>query len=163
MRILMALLSLALAACSTTSTIDQPLPPQAPVAHVYSYAFENHNGEDIEGIAKLDRAIHAQLLRAGMVAQTGEAADGRMRVELTHYYVRSNAARFWAGILAGRDKIASRVTLRDAAGTELGSFEVETTNLSAWGSTEGLMDRHAEEIAARCKGLHDPSTHSAVN
>ena len=151
-RITIPLLFLALAACSTTSTVEQPLPPQASQIHAYAYAFENNGGDDLEGIAKLDRLIHANLLRAGLVAAAGATTDGSVEVELTHYYVRSNAARFLAGILAGRDKIVSKVTVRDAGGVEVGSFEVETTNLSAWGSTQGLMEEHADEIVARLQG-----------
>ena len=147
-----AVLLLALAACSTTSTVYQPLPPQPSVGQAYAYAFENNGGDDLEGIAKLDRMIHARLLTAGVVAATGEASAGRVEVDLTHYYVRSNAARFWAGIMAGRDKIVSRVTVLDEAGKETGSFEVETTNISAWGSTQGLMEKHVEEILAQLQG-----------
>jgi hypothetical protein len=148
-----ALLGLLLAACSTTSTVHQPLPAtrgQVP-AHAYDYAFENHGGDDLEGIARLDRLIQGRLLQAGLVAGMGEPPSGRVDVELTHYYVRSNAARFWAGIMAGRDKIVSEVEVFDDAGKRVGSFEVETMNLSAWGSTEGLMEKHADEIVARLK------------
>jgi hypothetical protein len=152
-RAVAALLCLLLAACSTTSTVHQPLP--AAVGQVptngYAYAFVNHGGDDVEGIARLDRLIQARLLQAGLVAGIGEPPSGRVEIDLTHYYVRSNAARFWAGILAGRDRIVSEVAVFDDAGRRVGSFEVETTNLSAWGSTEGLMDRHAGEIVARLK------------
>jgi hypothetical protein len=150
-RVGVVLLILALAACSTTSTVRQPLPSisgEAP-AHAYAYVFENHGGDDLEGIGRLDRMIQGRLLQAGLVAAMGEPSSGRVQVELTHYYVRSNAARFWAGIMAGRDKIVSEVTVFDDAGKQLGSFEVETTNLSAWGSTEGLVEKHADEIVAR--------------
>lgn len=151
-RTIAALLCLALAACSTTSTVRQPLPRQGTPVHAYAYHFENNGGDDLEGIARLDRLIHGRLLQAGLVAAAGESPVGSVKVDLTHYYVRSNAARFWAGIMAGRDKIISTVTVFDAAGTEIGSFEVETTNLSAWGSTEGLMEKHADEIVLRLKG-----------
>ena len=146
------LLLLALAACSTTSTIHQPIPPQATGVHGYAYSFENSGGDDLEGIARLDRMIHARLLIAGLVAATGEPSAGRVEIELTHYYLRSNTARFLAGILAGRDKIVSQVKVFDETGKLLGSFETETTNLSAGGSTEGLMEKHADEIVARLKG-----------
>jgi hypothetical protein len=152
-RIAVVLLALALAACSTTSTVHQPLPPtasQAP-AHAYAYAFENHGGDDLEGIDKLDRLIQGRLLQAGIVAGMGEPSSGRVQVDLTHYYVRSNGARFWAGIMAGRDKIVSEVEVFDDAGRQVGSFEVETTNLSAWGTTEGLMEKHADEIVGWLK------------
>ena len=150
-RIAVALLGLALAACSTTSTVHQPLPPTASQvpAHAYAYAFEHHGGDDLEGIDKLDRLIQGRLLQARLVAGIGEPSSGRVQVDLIHYYVRSNGARFWAGIMAGRDKIVSEVDVFDDAGRQIGSFEVETTNLSAWGTSEGLMEKHADEIVAR--------------
>lgn len=153
-RITIVLLTLALAACSTTSTVHQPLPPttsQVPAHDAYAYAFENHGGDDQEGIDRLDRLIQGRLLQAGLVAGIGQPSSGRVQVDLTHYYVRSNGARFWAGIMAGRDKIVSEVDVFDEAGKQVGSFEVETTNLSAWGTTEGLMEKHADEIVARLK------------
>ncbi|MGN6111405.1 MAG: DUF4410 domain-containing protein [Luteimonas sp.] len=150
-RITVLLLGLVLAACSTTSTVHQPLPAtgsQVP-AHAYAYAFENHGGDDLEGIDRLDRLIQTRLLRAGIIAGIGRPSSGRVQVDLRHYYLRSNGARFWAGIMAGRDKIVSEVDVFDDAGNQIGSFEVETTNLSAWGTTEGLMEKHADEIVAR--------------
>ena len=154
-RVAIALLILALAACSTTSTVHQPLPStpgQVPAhAYAYAYAFENHGGDDQEGIDRLDRLIQGRLLQAGLVAGIDQPSSGRVQVDLTHYYVRSNAARFWAGIMAGRDKIVSEVEVFDDAGKQVGSFEVETTNISAWGTTEGLMEKHADEIVARLR------------
>lgn len=142
------LLILGLAACTTTSTVHQH--HAQPSGLVYAYAFENNGGDDLEGIAHLARIIQDRLRDAGLLA-AGQSAHGRVEVELTHYYVRSNAARSWAGIMAGRDKIVSRVTVLDAEGVRVGSFEVETTNLTAWGSKDGLMEKHADEIVARLK------------
>jgi hypothetical protein len=142
------LLSLTLAACTTTSTVHQQ--PELSSNQAYAYAFENNGGDDAEGIAELDRMIQGRLRQSGLLA-AGQAPGGKIDVELTHYYVRSNAARFWAGIMAGRDKIISQVTVHDAGGQEIGSFKVETTNITAWGTKGGLMERHADEIVARLK------------
>ena len=137
----------ALAGCATTSKVHRQ--HAQPAGHAYAYAFENNAGDkDLQGIATLVRVIRDRLRDAGLLSSDG-ASDARVEVELTHYYVRSDATRFLAGILAGRDRIASQVTVRDAAGSPVGRFEVETTNLSAWGSKEGLMEQHADEIVAR--------------
>lgn len=152
-RAAVVLLGVALAACSTTSTVHQPLRAangEVP-SHAYAYVFENHGGDDLEGIDRLDRLIQGRLLQAGLVAGMGKPSSGRVQVDLRHYYVRSNGARFWAGIMAGRDKIVSEVEVFDDAGKRVGSFEVETTNLSAWGTTEDLIGKHADEIVARLK------------
>ncbi len=142
------LLCLALAACSTTSTVLQPHAPAAGQA--YSLSFTNEGGDNIEGIAKLETIIQDKLREAGQLAGQG-AAPAKLDVVLKHYYLRSNATRFWAGIMAGRDKIISHVRILRADGTQDGSFEVETTNISAWGTSDGLMEKHADEIVARLK------------
>lgn len=54
--------------------------------------------------------------------------------------------------MAGRDKIISHVRVLDTDGAQLASFEVESTNTTAWGTTGGLHQKHAEEIVLRLKG-----------
>lgn len=151
-RLAMALLVLALAACASTGVMHQPLPAEAARMQAMAYAFENRAGVDEAAIARLDRLVHAGLLRAGRVAAAGTAPGGRIQVTLTHYYMRADAARLIAGILAGRDRIASTVTLFGADGAQLASFEVETTNLSSFGSTQDLLQQHADDIVARLQG-----------
>lgn len=136
-----------LAACSTTSAVHQAH-TRAP-GQSYEYSFTNRGGDDAEGVAKLDAVIQSHLRDAGLLAPA--SADGKIEVVVKHFYVRSNAARFWAGIMAGRDKIISQVRVLGADGAQLGNFEVETTNTTAWGTTEGLMQKHAEEIVSRLR------------
>jgi hypothetical protein len=137
-----------LGACSTTSRVHQAHAP-AP-GQVYAYSFTNKGGDDQAGIATLDSLIQRKLREAGLLS--GAAADRKIDVVLTHYYVRSNGARFWAGIMAGRDKIISNVRILGVDGGQIGNFEVETTNTTAWGTTDGLMQKHADEIVARTLG-----------
>ncbi len=148
-RILAIVFCLALAACSTTSTVLQP--GSAPAGLRYRYALDNQAGADAEGRAALDAAIRTALGEAGLLADGGGPA-GRIEVTLTHYYMRSGGARFWVGVMAGRDKISSRVRVLDAGGRQVGSFEVESTNATAWGTTGGLMEKHAQELVARVRG-----------
>ena len=147
-RIVAFALLLSLAACTTTSTVRQP---HAPVAgQAYSVAFVSNAGEDLAGIAGLVSVIRGRLRDAGMLA-TDAGPGPRVEVVLKHYYVRADMVRAVAGMLAGRDRIASQVTVLDGNGTRVGRFDVETTNLSAWGSREALMDRHADEIVSRLR------------
>ena len=137
-----------LAACSTTSVVHQSHAPASGQA--YGYAFANEGGDDLEGIAELDRTIQGRLREAGLLAGD-TAAPMKIDIVLKHYYLRSNGARFWAGIMAGRDKIISRVRVLGVDGAQVGSFDVETTNVSAWGTSGGLMERHADEIVAKLR------------
>ena len=137
-----------LAACSTTSTIHQPY--DGPAGQAYAYAFANEGGDDMEGIAELDSTIQRKLREAGLLAGT-TTASMKIDIVLKHYYLRSNGARFWAGIMAGRDKIISQVRVFGENGAQVGNFEVETTNVSAWGTSGGLMEKHADEIVAKLR------------
>jgi uncharacterized protein DUF4410 len=142
-------LCLMLCACSTTSTIHQA--PAVAMGQKYQYTFVNHGGDDAEGIATLDATIRSKLRDAGLLAGDGGPST-RLEVVLTHYYMRSGGARFWAGIMAGRDKIASSVRIVGPDGRQAGSFDVESTNTTAWGTSSGLMEKHADEIVARLRG-----------
>ena len=147
-RIALLLLVFLLSACSTTSRVHQ--------AHAgfhgqsFDYHFTNRGGDNAEGVAELNRVVQNQLQAEGLI--NNASANGRIDITLTHYYVRHGAARALVGIMAGRDKIISHVRVLDAAGAQLASFEVESTNTTAWGTTGGLHQKHAEEIAARLKG-----------
>lgn len=138
---------LLLAACSTTSTVHQA--HTAPAGQTYAYSFSNQGGDDHDGIKQLDGVIQSHLRQAGLI----DAGTDNPRIEIVvkHYYVRSNGARFWAGIMAGRDKIVSNVRVTGADGAQAGNFDVETFNSTAWGTTDGLMQKHAEELVARLK------------
>lgn len=147
---LAALLAASLAACSTTSTVHRPHTVAA--GQQYSYSFTNENGPDhASEVAELDRMIRHRLDDAGLLGNS----DHRIQVTLSHYYVRSNAKRFWAGIMAGRDKVSSTVQVFDASGTEVGRFDVESVNSTAMGSRETLLTEHAGEIVARLTGRVD--------
>jgi len=134
-----------LSGCSTSSQVQQA--HSGLQGRSFDYWFTNRGGENAEGIAELDRVIQNRLLRAGFVGNG--AASGKVDVTLTHYYVRHGAARALVGIMAGRDKIISHVRVTDTSGALLTAFEVESTNATAWGTTGGLHEKHAEEIAAQ--------------
>ena len=149
MRILLSMaLVLLVSACATSSQVQQ--------AHAglkgrsFDYQFSNRGGDNAEGIAELDRVIRERLRSGGWIGNG--PASGKVDVTVTHYYVRHGAARALVGIMAGRDKISSQVRVTDTSGTVLAAFEVESTNATAWGTTGGLHEKHAEEIAAQLQG-----------
>lgn len=147
-RIALLLVVVLLSACSTTSRVHQ--------AHAgfqgqsFEYQFSNRGGDNADGIAELSRVVQNQLQVSGLI--NNGAASGKIEITLTHYYMRHGAARALVGIMAGRDKIVSHVRVVDATGVQRAAFEVESTNSTAWGTTGGLHQKHAEEIALRLKG-----------
>ena len=50
LRLAATLLLMLLAACSTISTVHQPLSQAAGQGRAYAYTFENNGGDDLEGI-----------------------------------------------------------------------------------------------------------------
>ncbi len=140
------LLSVSLVAAFPAAHAQQDDP--AP-ARSYAYAFSNQGGDDADGIARLDSFIQQRLRDANLLA-TG-AGDGKVEVTVTHYYARSDGARAWAGVMAGRDKVVSRVRVLDRGGRALDEFEVKSSNATAFGSTAGLHEKHADEIVARVR------------
>ena len=145
--IVLAAAILTTAACSTTSTVRQAA--QLQPEQTYAYVFSNQGGDDGEGIARLDGIIQAHLREAGLI-HSGEG-NPRIEVVVKHYYVRSNGARFAVGIMAGRDKIVSNVRVLGSDGAQVGDFDVETFNSTAFGTTEGLMKKHAAELVSKLK------------
>lgn len=67
-------------------------------------------------------------------------------VNVTYYRMRPGAARALVGIMAGRDKIQSTVTVKGANGQILSEYTVTSTNATAWGTAHGMIEKHAKEI-----------------
>jgi hypothetical protein len=148
-RILAIVCCLLLAACSTSSIALQP--NTAPAGLRYHYSLDNQAGADAPALAALDATLRTALSDAGLLAD-GDGSAGKVEVTLTHYRMRSGGARAWVGVMAGRDRIASRVRVLDAGGKQVAGFEIESTNATAFGSAEGLMEKHAQELVARLRG-----------
>lgn len=148
MRIALLLVVLLLSACSTTSKVHQA--HSGLQSRSFDYQFTNRGGDNAEGVAELSRVIQNQLLTNGFI--DNGSATGKIDVTLTHYYMRHGAARFLVGIMAGRDKVKSHVRVLDSSGATLAAFDVESTNTTAWGTTGGLHEKHAEQIVMRLKG-----------
>ena len=128
-----------LAACPTPGQARDA----AAVGQAYQFKFVNQGGDDVDGIAMLEQKMKRRLSAAGLL---DAGAAGVIDVTLQHYYMRSGGARAWTGIMSGRDKIVSQVRVLGADGAELSSFTVKSTNITAFGSAEGLMDKHVDEL-----------------
>ncbi|MEL4892600.1 hypothetical protein PQU63_09260 [Xanthomonas protegens] len=139
------------AGCATNSVVHQSY--KATTAETYWYQLTGNDDTDADSLAMFRRQLDTQLDAAHLHGAQGQANARKMTIVIDHYYMRSNGARFWAGIMAGRDKIKSRVTVADANGKTAAQFDVESTNSTAWGTSEGLIERHAQEIVARLKQL----------
>lgn len=143
--------ALLMAGCSTDSVVRQSY--KASATETYWYQVKGNQDTDADSLAMFQRQLDEKLEQARLRGREGGADARKVTIAIEHYYMRSNGARFWGGIMAGRDKIKSRVDVADASGKTAASFDVESTNATAWGTSEGLVGRHAEEIVERLKQL----------
>ena len=93
--------------------------------------------------ARLDK----QLLAAGKFAPSGTKNASQVNIIVTEYQMRHGAARALLGVFAGKDNMVSTVEIRDSNTNEIkNSFTVESFNITAVGSSRGLIEDQADQI-----------------
>lgn len=143
--------TLLLAGCSTNSVVHKGYKAAAP--ETFWYELKGNEDTDEAALAQLRTQLDAKLAEARLAGDKNVAGSRRVEIAITHYYLRSNATRILAGIMAGRDKVTSAVQVKGDGGETLASFDIESTNATAWGTSGGLIGKHADEIIARLKEL----------
>jgi hypothetical protein len=142
--------ALVLPACGTSSHVNQRYAPAA--GDQFAYTIENPGGMIAEDLTTLRTSLDSQLRAAGLLAATPSGAERKVTITINEYRMRHGAARALVGIMAGKDTIRSTVKVVDANGRVLGATEVDSGNSTAWGTTDGLIEGHAEEIANFLRG-----------
>lgn len=100
-----------------------------------------------QGMQILQQRLAGQLSGQNLLATAGDGSSRVLEVSILHYYMRHGAARALAGIMAGTDKVQSRVQIKDrATGQVLSEFNVESKNPTAWGTSKGMLEQHADKI-----------------
>lgn len=106
-----------------------------------------------EGMAILRERLTTQLSSNALLAGGSDASNRTVEVIVTNYYMRHGAARAMVGIMAGSDNIQSTVKIKDSStGNVLSEFTVQSKNPTAWGTSKGLIEEHADKIVATLKG-----------
>jgi hypothetical protein len=101
-----------------------------------------------EGVKILRERLNEQLSTNGLLAPASDTNARTIEVTVTKYYVRNGAVRAMVGIMAGADDIRSTVKVKDSAGKVLSEYSVESKNPTAWGTSKGLLETHADKIVA---------------
>jgi hypothetical protein len=105
-----------------------------------------------EGIAILNSRLTTQLASNGLLGAASDPAARIVDVTVTNYYMRHGATRALVGIMAGSDNIQSTVKIKDQTnGNVLSEFAVESKNPTAWGTSQGLIEDHADQIVETLK------------
>lgn len=143
---ILALAALLTGCIGTSSNVRAPY--VASAQDTFSYTLDNHGGMTPEG-----REIFEARLRQQLAGQLSEGPDAkRINVRVNYYRMRNGATRFLVGVMAGRDRIQSTVTITSADGKALGTIEVDSANSTAMGTGRGLIQGHADEIAEFVRG-----------
>jgi|GEM_PF-5884261 len=112
--------------------------------------------------ADIFRSRLEQQLAAAGIGTVGPEAGRTLEVILATYAVRNPAKRALFGAFAGRDKLQSRVLLRDANGEISSEFFVTSQDASAIGSIRLLIEQHADKIVESLVGVQPPAKDEPV-
>jgi hypothetical protein len=99
-----------------------------------------------EGVGILRERLNEQLSTNGLLAPATDDDARTIEVTVTNYYIRPGAVRATMGIMAGADNVQSTVKIKDSVGKVLSEYAVESKNPTAWGTSRGLLEKHADMI-----------------
>jgi hypothetical protein len=120
---------------------------QAPAGQKYKYEIVNKAQVPDEGMGIFQERLRSQLVGSGMLAGNDDPSARSVQITIGNYYMRHGATRALVGIMAGVDNMSSTIAVRDAsAGKTLTSFDVESKNPTAWGTSRGMIEDHADKI-----------------
>jgi len=138
--------------CATNSVMHSSR--SVPDEQTYTYTIDRAEDMSVAGLDEFRKSLDAALVEANLRVQEGATdVPANVTIAIDNYYMRHGAARALVGIMAGRDNIRSTVTVRKSDGEQVALFEVESTNPTAWGTSAGLIEKHAQEIVDRLLSL----------
>lgn len=135
---------LSLAGCTTSALVRTPY----HMVQGNTFEIQLHTPPDAseEGMTLLRNDLNTELASRSLLANAGSAGARVLDVNVTYYRMRPGAARALVGIMAGRDKIQSTITVKEHGGKVLSEYTVTSTNATAWGTAHGMIEKHAKEI-----------------
>ena len=122
--------------------------PVADTVYRLQLTLPSEMSEEARGIFR--QRLQAALGKAGLLGSGRAAAT--LEVVMTRYQMRPGAARAWVGAMAGTDRLDSTVSVRaPGKGSVTQQFSVSSKNVTAWGSSRGLIQKHADQIVRRLR------------
>ena len=138
-----------LGGCGSSASVVKPVEKTGTVvAKFHIDPIEDHTGQSIPKhfVGAVQDYLESDLTKRNLLAAQADSAP-HVHVELTSYRMRSGFNRAFFGVMAGKDGVASKVTVRDPdGGRVLGESDVSSFNVSAIGSDDDIARMHAEEI-----------------
>lgn len=100
-----------------------------------------------EALQIFNARLTSQLSNNRLLAASNDSSVRILDVVVNKYTMRHGASRAMLGILAGTDTIESTVRIVDRSnGAVLSEFTVESGNATAWGTSRGMIEDHADKI-----------------
>ncbi|MFN2377274.1 MAG: DUF4410 domain-containing protein [Candidatus Binatia bacterium] len=103
--------------------------------------------ENAEGPSRLERSLEAKLSQTGRLRRD---SPNVLEVDVTSYRMRSGAAVFWVGAMAGADALGVTVTIRDGSGI-VRTFPTGAASIGAYAGLDQVsrLERLVEATALR--------------
>ncbi|WP_341676306.1 hypothetical protein [Niveibacterium sp. SC-1] len=141
----LAVLAFAAGCASNRSTAPKEAQVLAPGSRL-TLKIDVSKSASEEGADIYRQRLGQRLAGAGIVTADPQAPRS-LEVVLVTYSMRPPAKRALFGAFAGKDKLQSRVVLKDALTGEVTSeFFVTSQDASSIGSIRGLIEQHADKI-----------------
>lgn len=146
---LMLLATLLLAACGSSQLVSKPM--EKAVAAPSKFRVESivdHSGRAIPSqfIASVKGYLESDLTKRNLLGAEDDST-ARIRIDIQSYRMRSGIGRMMFGMMAGKDGLASNVSVLAPTGdTVLGESKVSTFNVMAVGGESDIARMHAAEI-----------------
>jgi hypothetical protein len=149
-RILVTIILMVLAGCATTAQIQSEY--RLAQGEKLKLQVTVPPSATEEALQIFNERLTTQLWSNGLLAGPTDATARNLEVAVTNYSMRHGAARAMLGIMAGSDNMQSTVKIKDqATGSVLSEFTVESTNSTAWGTSRGMIEDHADKIVETLK------------
>jgi uncharacterized protein DUF4410 len=134
------------AGCAGTSLrVSEQYQPSA--GQRFTYDIINKAPMSDEGLAIMRERLTSQLAASGLLATSADGSARAVQIVIENYYMRHGATRAMVGVMAGSDNILSTIVVKDVkTGTALSKFEVQSKNPTAWGTSRGMIEDHADKI-----------------
>lgn len=135
-----------LSGCATSMQVHTEHKPIAGEKFKYQIITMAEITEEALGI--LRARLDDQLSGSGNLANNADGSATQVAIAITSYRMRHGATRALVGIFAGTDNMVSTVTIKDPKTSAVkAQFEVGSRNSTAWGTSRGMIEDHADQIA----------------
>lgn len=151
--IYLVLFVLLVSGCGATSNVIQKYQPDKTYKLNYYLSAAPQVEVPDEVLKTMQNQIQKNLSEQNLLTSEVDNKFHKADILITHYRMRHDAARLLVGIMAGCDKINSKVTILDSDTKKIvGEAEFESNECAAWGIASQVVKAHVDKIANYLSG-----------